>query len=86
MSICLNVWSILENKIGYIFPTHQPSLIVESKYINKLHSEETVSIVPYRILCGRDQREKSDLKFNVIKHTFQANSALLITKSTLTVQ
>ena len=38
----------------------------------------------YRTLRGRDQREKCAL--NVIKHTFQANSTLLTTKSALTVQ
>ena len=41
-------------------------------------------IISYRTLCGQDQREKSVL--DAIKHTFQANSALLTTKSALTVQ
>jgi len=38
----------------------------------------------YKTLRGRDQRVKCAL--NAIKHTFQANSALLTTKSALTVQ
>ena len=38
----------------------------------------------YRTLRGRDQREKCAL--NATKHTFQANSALLTTKSALTAQ
>ena len=42
------------------------------------------SHIYYRTLCGRDQREKCAL--NALKHTFQANSALLTTKSALTVQ
>ena len=41
-------------------------------------------IACYRTLCGRDQRQKCAL--NAIKHTFQANGALLTTKSALTVQ
>ena len=40
--------------------------------------------IAYRILCGRDQREKCAL--NAIKYTFQTNSALLTKKSALTVQ
>jgi len=38
----------------------------------------------YRTFHGRDQKEKCAL--NAIEHTFQANSALLTTKSALTVQ
>ena len=38
----------------------------------------------YRTLHGQDQREKWAL--NVIKHTFQANSALLTTKTDVTVR
>jgi len=38
----------------------------------------------YRTLRGQDQREKCALI--AIKHTFQANSALLTTKSALNVQ
>jgi len=40
--------------------------------------------ITYRTLRGQNQREKCAL--NAIKHTFQANSALLTTKSALTVQ
>ena len=51
--------------------------IISTRYI------VTYNITYYRTLRGRDQREKCAL--NAIKHTFQANSALLTTKA-LTVQ
>jgi len=47
------------------------------------HKQQTL-FFHYRTLREQDQREKRAL--NAIKHSFQANNALLTTKSALTVQ
>jgi len=83
MLVCMkhSTWGclVVNTALGFALTTrHSPHAVF---FIHTCGSALT-SI--YRTLHGQDQREKCALY--AIKHTFQANSALLTTKSALTVQ
>jgi len=84
MNLTILMWTHLRKKLPWSEKVWQVSKHMYFYVVGNQCCQTYIFKTVYNTLHRRDQREKCAL--NVIKHTFQANSALLTTKSASTVQ